>query len=98
MDRSPGVASSRSRLGLARSVRCDDEQIYVTLTDGRIVTAPLTPRLRAATAAQRRKGRVEGWGTALRWEEIDEDVGVAHVLGVPEDALDELAGFRKYTD
>ena len=67
----------------------------MTLTDGRVVTTMLTPRLHAATAAQRAKGRVEGWGTALRWEEIDEDIGVAHVLGVPEDELDAAAGFKK---
>ncbi len=56
---------------------------------------PLTPRLSVATPAQRAKGRVEGWGTALRWEEIDEDVGVAHVMGVPEGELDAAAGFKK---
>lgn len=92
----PGGTSSDKRLALGKSVRCDDELIYVTLTDGRVVTAPLTPRLRAATPAQRAKGRVGGWGTDLRWDEIDEDIGVAHVLGVPEDELDEFAGFKKY--
>ncbi len=93
----PGSDSSDRRLALGKSVRCDDEFIYLTLTDGRVVTAPLTPRLRAATPAQRAKGRVRGWGTDIRWEEIDEDVGVAYVLGVPEDELDEFAGFKKYS-
>lgn len=87
------MTSSGSRLGLARSVRCDDELIYVTLTDGRVVTAPLTPRRRQATQIQREQGTVEDFGTALRWEEIDEDIGLNHVLGVPEDELEEFAGF-----
>lgn len=56
---------------------------------------PLTARLRAATPAQRARGRVEGWGTALRWDELDEDVGIAHVMGVAEDELDAAAGFKK---
>jgi hypothetical protein len=71
--------------------------IYVTLTNGRIVSAPLTPRLSAATQKQRDRGFVEAFGTALRWEEIDEDVGVNYVLGVSEDELDDFAGFKKYS-
>ncbi len=33
------------------------------------------------------------YGTALRWDEIDEDLSVAGLLGVPEERLEELAGF-----
>jgi len=91
-----GAASSSSGLAVGKSVRCDAHLIYVTLTDGRVVTMPLTPRLRAATPAQRAKGRVEGWGTALRWEDVDEDIGVADVMGVPEDELFDAAGFKKH--
>jgi hypothetical protein len=71
--------------------------MHVTLTDGRVVSAPLTPRLRAATQNQRDRGIVEAFGTALRWEDIDEDVGVNYVLGVSEDELEEFAGFKKYS-
>jgi len=80
---------------LAVSVRCDNERIYVTLTDGRIVTAPLSDLLRAATPEQRADGVVEDFGTALHWPSIDEDIGVAHLLGVSEEALYELAGFER---
>ena len=70
--------------------------MYVTLTDGRVMSAPLTPRLLAATQRQRDQGFVEDFGTALRWEEIDEDVGVNYVLGVSEEELERFAGFKKY--
>lgn len=60
-----------------------------------MVTASFTPRLRQATPAQRRACRVEDFGTALRWDEIDEDIGVDSIIGVPEDDLLEFAGFRK---
>ena len=53
--------------------------------------------LSAATQKQRDRGFVEAFGTALRWEEIDEDVGVNYVLGVSEDELDDFAGFKKYS-
>ena len=71
--------------------------MHVTLTDGRIVSAPLTPRLLAATQRQRDRGSVKEFGTALRWEDIDEDVGVSYVLGVGEDELDDFAGFVRYS-
>lgn len=82
-----------SKAALAVSVRCDNELVRVTLADGREVTTPLTPRLRAATPRQRRAGRIEDFGTAIRWDAIDEDLGVAQIIGVPEDELLELAGF-----
>lgn len=95
---SPGTRSSarkprRRAPGLAKSVRCDDKRLYITLNDGRVVSARLTPRLEKATTAQRARWRIEGFGTAIHWPDIDEDVGVAHVIGIPEDVLDDYAGF-----
>jgi hypothetical protein len=89
------MSSSGRPIGLAKSVRCDDRLMYVTLRDGRIASAPLTPRLLNATQRQRDKGRVRELGTALHWEEIDEDVGVNYVLGVSEDEIYDLAGFTR---
>jgi len=74
-------------------VRCDDERMYVRFDDGRVLRAPLTSRLRAATPSERRSCRVTDFGTGLRWDDADEDVGVNWVLGVPEDDVEELAGF-----
>lgn len=81
--------------GLAQSVRCDDERLYLTLTDGRIFSQPLTPRLRAATPSQRATWVVEDFGTAIHWPDLDEDVEVAHVLGIPEDEVYDFAGFTR---
>ena len=78
---------------LAVRVRCDEDHVVVTLADGRTIRAHLTERLRAATPTQRDGGRVEDLGTALHWPEIDEDLSVAALLGVSEEALEELAGF-----
>ena len=91
----PGTATSApgASPALARSVRCDEQHIYVALGDGREISVPLTVRLRAATPAQRSAGQIADYGTALRWDEIDEDLSVAGLLGVPEEILEELAGF-----
>lgn len=79
-------------MALAKSVTADEAGIHVTLEDGQLITKPLTERLRAATPAQRRAGQVQGLGTWLHWEEIDEDLGVDYVLGVDEDEFLDFAG------
>lgn len=82
------------RMSLARSVATDAHGIHVTFEDGRVITAPLTERLKRATPEQRRAGYVTGFGTWLRWDEVDEDLGVDSVLGVDEDEFLEFAGFK----
>jgi hypothetical protein len=66
-------------------VRCDDRRFYVTFDDGRVLSAPLTTRLRRATPQARRNCKVDDFGTNLRWDDADEDIGVNYVLGIPED-------------
>ena len=66
----------------------------MTLTDGREVSAPLTDRLLMATPKQRERGHVEDFGTTLRWDDVDEDLSVAALLGVTEDEIERLAGFE----
>lgn len=89
-----GTRTSAGKPALAIDVSCDDE-IVVTLDDGRVVRAPLTDRLRAASREQRASGVVEDFGTALHWGSVDEDVSVAHLLGVAEEELYALAGFEQ---
>ena len=62
------------------SVRFDDDSMWVSLSDGRILSVPLAwfPRLLNASAAQR--SQVELSRTGLHWEAIDEDVSVQGLL------------------
>jgi hypothetical protein len=85
---------SRERVALAAAVTCDD-LIYVLLEDGRLVTYPLTDRLRKATPGQRRNCRIEDFGAALHWPDVDEDLGVNTILGVSEEAMLRLAYRRQ---
>lgn len=64
----------------AKSVRFDDSSMWVDLSDGRIIAAPLAwfPRLLHATPEQRQ--RVEISAKGLHWEELDEDISVAGLL------------------
>jgi hypothetical protein len=65
---------------LAKSVRVDDDCLWVHLHDGRVVGAPLAwfPRLLAASPAQRSKFELSAYG--IHWEDIDEDISVNGLL------------------
>jgi len=59
---------------------CDSEFLYVTLSDGVVLKAPLWwyPRLFNATPKQRKNPEFSPFG--IHWEEIDEDISVEGLL------------------
>ena len=64
----------------AEAVRFDEDVMWVTLTDGRIIGAPLSwfPRLLHADPAARAGFQVSAFG--IHWEGLDEDISVAGLL------------------
>ena len=66
----------------AKSLRFDENSMWVDLTDGRSLGIPLAwfPRLLAATPEQRAGFEISGGGTGLHWPELDEDISVAGLL------------------
>jgi hypothetical protein len=79
---------------LMTSIRFRASRLYLLLSDGTEISVPLDrfPRLRDATPAQPTHWEITAFGTAARWPDLDEDIGLAGVLGVPEDLVDEAAG------
>jgi hypothetical protein len=69
-------------LPLAQSVECTDNDLIVSLLDGRKVAVPLVwfPRLAGATRAQLENYQLLGEGEGIHWPEIDEDISVAGLL------------------
>jgi hypothetical protein len=67
---------------LALNVRFTDDALIVALSDGREISAPLEwfPRLRDATAKQRRNWRLIAKGIGIHWEDVDEDIAVSTLL------------------
>ena len=67
---------------LAVEVSCSRDALAVTLSDGRIVSAPLAwfPRLTDATPSERADWELIGGGIGIHWEKIDEDISVASLL------------------
>lgn len=66
----------------AREAAVTGTELTVRLTDGRIVSAPLTwfPRLLNATPEQRSNFELIGDGEGIHWPDADEDLSVAGIL------------------
>ena len=67
---------------VAVAVRIDDENLWVTLADGRQLGTPLAyfPRLLHAMPAQRDQYALSGGGRGIHWEALDEDISVSGLL------------------
>jgi len=81
------MPTSQGNLGeRIEHVRCTDDELVVSLADGRTISVPLAwyPRLLAATAEQRANWQVSGGGFGIHWPDIDEDLSSAGLLrGAP---------------
>jgi hypothetical protein len=60
--------------------------LIVHLQDGRSLSAPLEwfPRLRDALPEQRDQWELLGAGIGIHWPELDEDISVPGLLGLPD--------------
>ena len=83
---------------LATSVRFTPGRLHVLLDDGREISVPLDrfPRLAQASVAERDQWEIAAFGTAVRWPDLDEDIGVAALIGVPESLVENAAGFEEH--
>ena len=80
------MSTSVDRLSTeAASVEFAGDLVRVLLTDGREISAPLAwfPRLRDASDMQRANWRLIGRGEGVHWPDLDEDVSVSALLGLP---------------
>ncbi len=70
----------------ARSLEFVPDAFVVHLQDGRSLTVPLEwfPWLRDATEAQRSRWELIDPGFGIHWPELDEDISVAGLLGLPD--------------
>jgi hypothetical protein len=67
-------------------VRFAEGRVYLAMEDGREIGAPLVhfPRLAGATDEQRARWQRIGRGFGIHWPEVDEDLHVAHLLGMSD--------------
>ena len=66
-------------------VRCDDTMLWITLTDARVIGAPLAwfPRLEDATPEQRANWELYPFGLGVHWPDVDEDISARVLMGHP---------------
>jgi hypothetical protein len=72
----------------AKQVRISEDELLVTLADGRRISVPISwfPWLARATPQARARFELLGDGQGIHWPGIDEDVSVAGLLrGEPAD-------------
>jgi hypothetical protein len=66
----------------AVDVKTTDEALTLDLSDGRVLSVPLTwyPRLLHATPQERSVWRLIGKGQGIHWDDLDEDISVENLL------------------
>ncbi|MGP1691381.1 MAG: DUF2442 domain-containing protein [Giesbergeria sp.] len=68
-----------------KAVRFDEDTLWVSLSDGRTIAAPLAWFPRLLEAAPEQRALVELSKGGLHWEALDEDISVAGLLaGQPD--------------
>lgn len=69
----------------AAQVRFSADRFFVLLVDGRELSVPLSwfPRLLTATTQQQEHWELLGQGTGIHWPDVDEDISVPRLLGMP---------------
>ena len=67
---------------LAEEIQCTEDELIVSLVDGRKISAPLAwfPRLVNASMEERNNWELLGDGQGIHWPDIDEDLSVSGLL------------------
>ena len=79
-------ASVASTNPLAGAVQVTEDELVVSLKDGRTLSVPLAwfPRLLHGTASERQNWELLGDGEGIHWPDLDEDISVEGLLlGLP---------------
>ncbi len=81
--------SGKSENNRAVGVQFAEGRLIVDLSNGSTVSAPVEdfPRLRDASAEQRKNWRLIGGGVGIHWPDVDEDISVEGLLAAARPAL-----------
>lgn len=82
----PGMSITAPKQALASAVRFEGDMLYMLLNDGRELGMPIvwSERLSKASPQQRQHWEPIGRGSGIHWPDVDEDISVAGLLGVPD--------------
>jgi hypothetical protein len=73
---------------IIKAIRTIDDRLIFELDHDREMSLPLSAstRLANATPAERNHWTVGSRGISVHWPDVDEDIAIWEVLGIPEDA------------
>ncbi len=76
------LVKSQFKEARAQDIEVNDEELKVTLEDGRLIAVPIEwfPRLRDASKKDKNNWRFIGGGIGIHWEAIDEDISIESLL------------------
>jgi hypothetical protein len=71
-----------TRIPAVTDVRFSENTLSVDLSDGRVISVPVSwyPRLSHGTPREREHWRLIGDGRGIQWPELDEDISVENLL------------------
>ena len=81
------------------TVSIDDEQLTLSLEDGRVVSVPLSwyPRLCYGSPEERQHFQISGAGFGIHWPDLDEDIGVEGIL-LGRKSMESQASFQTWLE
>ena len=81
------------------TVSIDDEQLTLSLEDGRVVSVPLSwyPRLCYGSPQERQHFQINGAGFGIHWPDLDEDIGVEGIL-LGKKSMESQASFQQWME
>jgi hypothetical protein len=93
------ISAIEIEIPLAQSVTVTEDTLRVDLSDGRTISVPLGwyPRLKHATAEERRKWHLIAQGRGIHWESIDEDISVEGLIAGRASG-ESQGSFKKWLD
>ena len=70
------------QIAYAQNASLTEDTLTIELTDGRVISVPLSwyPRLVHATPEERDNWRLIGHGEGIHWPALDEDISVENVV------------------
>jgi hypothetical protein len=76
------MSSLATKPVLASAVECTEDELIVTLSDGRRLAVPVVwfPRLAKASSQERTEYELLGNGEGIHWPKLDEDISITGLL------------------
>lgn len=90
---------STVNIPVAVHVQISEDNMHVSLSDGRVVSVPISwyPRLSQALPQHRELWEFIGGGHGIHWPELDEDISIENIL-LGQPSGESASSFQKWKE